>query len=609
MDEAFHAKSLMDYLVIFDPQQRIHVLYLASALFLALISFWTFRKDPDGPDTSKGFRGFVFGQGAYTHRSALQDYAFALVNVFVYYVVIAQLLISANACAMVMHEFFGQLFGPLSKPVLIAPWSKIVFTICSILAFDFALFWQHYLMHKIPILWHFHKVHHSAEVLNPITLYRMHPVDLVLSAFLAAIFGGTFYGLFWYLTGSTPQEYLVLGLNVVIFLFYIFGYNLRHSQVWFNYPAWLSHIIVSPAQHQVHHSIAPKHWDKNMGLIFSVWDKLFGTLYVPKTYEKLSYGISQKQPNPFNSVWDLYVAPFKWTLDSLKNPKERRTIMPFAVFIILAAMFFGLMNNALQDRILRSVHIEDLTWVEIERAQKEGFDSIIIPTGGTEQGGAHLAEGKHSFIVRYTAEKIAQQAGHMLVAPILSYVPEGGINPPEDNMRVTGTLSLSDKDYEAVLRDAAESYLQHGFRHIFFIGDSGPNQAAQDRVAKSLSSKGVVQISDYYGANGQVEWLLTQGFTKEQIGHHAGMRDTSELMVVRPDAVRKNPPGTLGQMGENGDYRLASKRIGKKMLELKVGAALRQMRPYLQPAADTPAGIVPKPDLNQKKTKPSTSDG
>lgn len=609
--DAFQAKSFADYLVIFDPQQRIHVLYLASALILALISYLTFRKDPDAETAGadKGFGNFIFGRGAYTHKSAVQDYAFALVNIVIYYIVIAQLLFSSNVAATVMHEFFTGLFGALSSPVLTGAWTKIAFTLCSIIAFDFALFWQHYLMHKIPILWHFHKVHHSAEVLNPITLYRMHPVDLAISAILAAVFGGTFYGLFWYLSGNQPQEYLVLGLNVVVFLFYIFGYNLRHSQIWFNYPVWLSHIIVSPAQHQVHHSIAPKHWDKNMGLIFAFWDKLFGTLYVPKSYEKLNYGISQKEPNPFNSVWDLYIAPFKWTWASLRKPAERRAIMPFFIFMLLLGLFFTGMYHGIQGRILKSVQIEDLTWVEIGNAQKNGYDTVIIPTGGTEQGGAHLAEGKHNFIIRYTTDKIARQVGRAFVAPVLGYVPEGTINPPDDNMRVTGTLSLTEATYEGVLRDTAESYIQHGFKHIFFIGESGPNQKGQEKVAKELSAKGVVHIGDYYGpANGQIEWLKNEGYTEAQIGHHAGMRDTSELMVVKPDAVRTHPPGTFGEMGENGDYRLATRKIGQKMLDLKINAAIRQITPYLEDRK-SPDKEAPTPIPAKASSKPKTNDG
>ena len=88
-----------------------------------------------------------------------------------------------------------------------------------------------------------------------------------------------------------------------------------------SYPPWVSYIFISPAQHQTHHSIDAKHYDKNFGLIFAFWDWLFGTLYVPKGYEKLEFGISREEPNPFNSITEIYLKPFSkaWGLFAPKN--------------------------------------------------------------------------------------------------------------------------------------------------------------------------------------------------------------------------------------------------------------------------------------------------
>jgi creatinine amidohydrolase/Fe(II)-dependent formamide hydrolase-like protein len=236
---------------------------------------------------------------------------------------------------------------------------------------------------------------------------------------------------------------------------------------------------------------------------------------------------------------------------------------------------------------LPSVKIEDLTWYEIRDAMAHGYDTVIIPTGGTEQNGAHEIIGKHNYIVAYTSEQIAKTIKKALVAPVLSYVPEGAIDGT-GHMMFPGTLTVPVGVFEAVLTSAAESYIHHGFKHIFFIGDSGDNQAPQAKVAallaKQWASKGiaVVQIGDYYASNHQKEWLLSQGYTARQIGSHAGIRDTSELMAIRPQGIRKHPPGKPYGYGNSGDYRLATKAIGDKMLQLKIDAAVNQIKPYLK---------------------------
>src|SRR5271155_5884328 len=78
----------------------------------------------------------------------------------------------------------------------------------------------------------------------------------------------------------------------------------------------------------------------------------------------------------------------------------------------------------------KSYYLEDLTWPEVKERMEQGTDTIIIPTGGTEQNGPHIAIGKHNWIVRYTSGEIAKQLGNALAAPVIAYVPEGAIRPP-----------------------------------------------------------------------------------------------------------------------------------------------------------------------------------
>ena len=89
-----------------------------------------------------------------------------------------------------------------------------------------------------------------------------------------------------------------------------------------------------------------------------------------------------------------------------------------------------------------SVFIEELTWVEVRDAIKAGKTTIIFPTGGTEQNGPHMVLGKHNFRVAALSLRIAEKLGNALVAPVVSYVPEGRVSPPTGHMRFAGTISV-----------------------------------------------------------------------------------------------------------------------------------------------------------------------
>jgi creatinine amidohydrolase/Fe(II)-dependent formamide hydrolase-like protein len=257
---------------------------------------------------------------------------------------------------------------------------------------------------------------------------------------------------------------------------------------------------------------------------------------------------------------------------------------PFLLFLSL--LFAGLTGPARADPVM----IEDLTWPEIKARMEAGATTIIVPTGGTEQNGPHMVLGKHNVIIRYTAAEIARRLGKTLVAPVLAYVPEGSWDPPEGHMRFPGSISLPDPVYEGVLESTVRSFAAEGFKTILFLGDSGPNQRPQAVVAKkldaALKAEGVrvIQVGDYYAHNGQEEWLKSQGFTEAEIGVHAALIDTAQLMAIDPAGVRMallassagNPDGSKN--GVIGDPAKATPDLGRKLLELKIEAALRQIR-------------------------------
>ena len=99
-----------------------------------------------------------------------------------------------------------------------------------------------------------------------------------------------------------------------------------------------------------------------------------------------------------------------------------------------------------------TVILEELTWTEVRDLIRGGVTTIIVPTGGTEQNGPHMAIGKHNVRVKALSAAIARALGGTLVAPVLAYVPEGGLTPPTGHMRYPGTVTVPESVFEGVSR-------------------------------------------------------------------------------------------------------------------------------------------------------------
>jgi creatinine amidohydrolase/Fe(II)-dependent formamide hydrolase-like protein len=236
-----------------------------------------------------------------------------------------------------------------------------------------------------------------------------------------------------------------------------------------------------------------------------------------------------------------------------------------------------------------TVFIEELTWTEVRDAIKAGRTTVILPTGGTEQNGPHMVLGKHNFIVRHTAERIARSLGNALVAPVLGYVPEGNVDPPSGHMRYPGAITLPEEHYRKVVEFAARSFRVNGFKNIVLIGDSGGNQGGLKAVASMLNAEWAATdvrvhfASDYYQKSGQLfrAWLESQGEKPDAIGTHAGITDTSQLMAIDPTQIRMNlraPGGGFEGSGVSGDPSRASVAYGQKGLELKVETTVAEVK-------------------------------
>ena len=134
-----------------------------------------------------------------------------------------------------------------------------------------------------------------------------------------------------------------------------------------------------------------------------------------------------------------------------------------------------------------TVYLEELTWTEVRDLVRAGKSTIIVPIGGTEQNGPHMALGKHNARVRILSSLIARGLGNALVAPVIAYVPEGQLSPPTGHMRFPGTITVPDDVFQKGLEWTARSFVLHGFRDVVFLGDHGSTQAGQKAVAARLN--------------------------------------------------------------------------------------------------------------------------
>lgn len=189
-----------------------------------------------------------------------------------------------------------------------------------------------------------------------------------------------------------------------------------------------------------------------------------------------------------------------------------------------------------------SVWIQELTWLEVRDALRAGHTTAIIATGGIEQNGPYLVTSKHDVILGATAEAIARKLGNALVAPIISFVPEGDIDPPSGMMRFPGTISVRAETFRALLTDIASSLRAHGFTTILLIGDSGGNQAGMVQVAEQLSARWtdtrVLHIPEYYDWADRQEWLKARGIIEVDEGIHDEFSADAIMMSVDPRTVR-----------------------------------------------------------------------
>ena len=298
-----------------DPRKRVFLGYIFLSIIIALI--WLLAKKKL---SLKDALRYLFNKSILFSKSSQSDFKLFFFN-RIFLMFVSPLLVTQLAIATVIYHFlqsiswleFG-MFVETPKLIIVGTFTTFIFVLD-----DFTKFIIHRWMHKWPILWSLHKVHHSATTLTPLTIYRTHPLEGVVFTIRGSFTQGISISTFVFCFGNNVDLYTVIGVNVFVFCFNVAGSNLRHSHIGIRYWRWLEYIIISPAQHQLHHSVAIRHYDKNFGATLAVWDWIFGSLNHSEDTEHLTLGVKEKDISEPHSLHTLYVKPIREIYTTIRS--------------------------------------------------------------------------------------------------------------------------------------------------------------------------------------------------------------------------------------------------------------------------------------------------
>lgn len=295
--------------VLFSFGSAFNLPSLATAFCIALGFLAWRRQRRRGRVSLRAIRRAVFRGRFLSDRSLRADIGFFLLNTLALGGLIGWGMFGADSVARALTSGLTSLLGARAPVAWPAFPLRAGVTLALFIAYEFGYWLDHFLKHRVPFLWETHKPHHTAETLTPLTVWRVHPLDTLVFSNILALTIGAASGLIDYGLGREVKIFAVDGANV-IFVFFIYAYvHLQHSQFWIPFTGALGRVFMSPAQHQIHHSIDPRHYNRNFGSCLSVFDWLFGTLELPAARSpRLKFGVEQDTTRP-HSLTSLLIAP------------------------------------------------------------------------------------------------------------------------------------------------------------------------------------------------------------------------------------------------------------------------------------------------------------
>ena len=206
---------------------------------------------------------------------------------------------SVNLLLWVQQQQVGILFL-LDLPI----WLELLM---AVMALDLlAQYTTHYLLHKVPWLWKFHRVHHSDTAVDVTTGTRHHPGDYICREIAS---------LLTLLLLGAPISYYLFYRSLTVFFTYFTHANFILPPRW---EAIISKVFVTPKMHKFHHHYAMPWTDTNYGNAFSLWDRCFGTL-VEEGYERIQYGLNILDDSRSEDIWYQLGVPFNKSIPSNRD--------------------------------------------------------------------------------------------------------------------------------------------------------------------------------------------------------------------------------------------------------------------------------------------------
>ena len=234
------------------------------------------------------------------------------------------------------------------------------------------------------------------------------------------------------------------------------------------------------------------------------------------------------------------------------------------------------------------VDFEMMTWPEVKYAVEHGQTTALIYNGGTEQRGPQNVNGGHTLMGHATVIAIAEKLGNAVAAPVMPF----SVN--EANREIPGTIGITGPLFEMLNEQVAKQMIKNGFKKVVFMGDHGGGQKELAEAARKLgreyASDGikVVYCDDVYRkANADFDkWLAENHYP---LSSHAGIPDTSEMLYlggdkgwVRKELIAAAVGDAKNRNGISGDARKSSVELGKRFFDMKVNAAVSQIRRLLE---------------------------
>lgn len=307
--------------IFFNMNERFAVIYIGCTILMAYL-VWLYRGKPEN------FIRFLVPAKVYTHRSNLLDIKiFFMMRAMAFFGLLSAVFFPTTVSYTLLEWLSGTRPEGFEQPPI--TWQRsLAATVIIVMASDFCKYWAHRMHHEWKVLWPFHAVHHSADVLTPLTVQRVHPVEPIIRNIFITVLVGIIQGVLLFAMIGRIDLVTIGGANAMYVLFNALGANLRHSHIWLSYGRVMEHIFISPAQHQIHHSVAIKHHDKNYGSMFAIWDWMFGTLYIPDEMEEIVYGVSDGTgkpiPQPYNTLTESVFKPFRESADAIKKQRAAK---------------------------------------------------------------------------------------------------------------------------------------------------------------------------------------------------------------------------------------------------------------------------------------------